>query len=171
MKINVLELKHSREANYIFKKEFDGFEIGQDKVQFVKPVQLKVQVNVAGEEILVRGKITAVFKLICNRCLEPYNTEIYVNFMENLIKEDKYKKLPVDEKDDNLHSYKGDIIELDELVKQNIILSLPIKRICSVNCKGLCPQCGKNLNTEKCDCKIDNVDPRLAKLKDFFKFN
>jgi uncharacterized protein len=61
-----------------------------------------------------------------------------------------------------------DELFIDEIIVDNIILSLPIKTLCSETCKGLCPICGQNLNEGDCDCEIENIDPRLQKLKDFY---
>lgn len=60
-----------------------------------------------------------------------------------------------------------EVIDVTEVIENNIIIELPIKRLCKENCKGLCQQCGVNLNFSKCKCEKD-IDPRLAKLKDFF---
>ncbi|MDF2674142.1 MAG: hypothetical protein K0R09_2410, partial [Clostridiales bacterium] len=60
-------------------------------------------------------------------------------------------------------------IDLKDMVMDNIILSMPIKFLCSPECRGLCPVCGKNLNKYQCNCNKNNVDPRLAVLKDLFK--
>ncbi|SUY61625.1 ribosomal protein L32 family protein [Clostridium sporogenes] len=62
---------------------------------------------------------------------------------------------------------KNEAIDVTEVIENNIIIELPIKRLCKKNCKGLCQQCGANLNFSKCKCEKD-IDPRLAKLKDFF---
>ncbi|MFW5872616.1 MAG: YceD family protein, partial [bacterium] len=63
-----------------------------------------------------------------------------------------------------------DIKEVDirQILKSNIFLDLPIKPLCSEDCKGLCPQCGQNLNKGDCNCERDIIDPRLAKLEKFF---
>ena len=53
-------------------------------------------------------------------------------------------------------------------MENNILLTLPIKRLCKEDCKGLCQQCGNNLNLSTCQCDNDDIDPRLAKLKDLF---
>jgi len=57
---------------------------------------------------------------------------------------------------------------LDSILKDNIILNLPVKKVCDDNCKGLCPRCGVNLNEKTCDCKDENINPQLEVLKKFF---
>lgn len=60
--------------------------------------------------------------------------------------------------------YEGDRIDLGEEVRQSIILALPMKPVCREDCLGLCSHCGRNLNKEKCGCKEEEIDERLAKL-------
>ncbi|WDU84060.1 YceD family protein [Caloramator sp. Dgby_cultured_2] len=62
-----------------------------------------------------------------------------------------------------------DRINLEDMIIDNIILSYPAKILCSDDCKGLCPVCGKNLNEGQCECLKDVIDPRLEALKQFFK--
>jgi len=73
-----------------------------------------------------------------------------------------------DNKDDEIIFIDGDTIDITNIVKNNIILSLPFKKLCKDDCKGICQNCGGNLNTTSCHCKEDDIDPRLAKLKDLF---
>ena len=63
----------------------------------------------------------------------------------------------------------GDTVDLTDLLVQDIISSLPIQPLCSEDCKGLCQECGANLNRETCDCDKEQVNERFAALKDLFK--
>ena len=65
--------------------------------------------------------------------------------------------------------YDDDLLDLEDYIYNEVISSLPMKTLCHKDCKGLCPKCGANLNTESCDCIQEEIDPRLEKLKDFFK--
>ena len=58
------------------------------------------------------------------------------------------------------------IVKMDEPIKQLIYLSMPMKSLCKQDCKGICPNCGVNLNDEKCQCENDLTDPRFDELKD-----
>jgi uncharacterized protein len=62
--------------------------------------------------------------------------------------------------------YKGEGLLLEDALREQVLLALPLKVICRENCKGLCPQCGKNLNTEQCSCAETMEDPRWSALKD-----
>jgi uncharacterized protein len=67
----------------------------------------------------------------------------------------------------NLGYYREDEIDLDPIVLEQIVLQIPIKPLCREACKGLCPQCGADLNVESCECRVDSGDLRFAVLKNF----
>lgn len=164
MKINVSNLNKYEEKEFAFLKNFDAFRIGQELIIISDPVELNVRAILSGEEVLVQGKIKVSITLECNRCLENYRDKIEIEFAERFVKETQLFS-----EQDDCYLYNDNIIEFDDFVNQNIILSLPVKRICSDNCKGLCPLCGTNLNNLVCECVTNDVDVRLEKLKDFFK--
>jgi uncharacterized protein len=62
--------------------------------------------------------------------------------------------------------YEGDGILLDDVVREQILLAVPLKVTCREDCKGLCPQCGKNRNQEDCSCAVTQEEPRWAALKE-----
>jgi DUF177 domain-containing protein len=61
--------------------------------------------------------------------------------------------------------YEDDRIDLGQMILEQIVLALPMKPLCKVDCRGLCPECGANRNATSCDCEIDDTDPRWATLK------
>jgi len=70
------------------------------------------------------------------------------------------------ELDDDIHLVQEEIVELDPYLREAFAVSLPMAAICREDCKGLCPVCGKDRNTETCGCESEAVDPRLAPLQD-----
>ena len=64
--------------------------------------------------------------------------------------------------------YENDELNLEEYIWSQVVSSLPMKTLCSNDCKGLCPTCGVDLNTQSCDCMGNTIDPRLEKLKELF---
>ena len=76
-------------------------------------------------------------------------------------------ELEVEEDDLTTAFYRNDEIDLEQLMREQFYLALPMKPLCGDLCKGLCPACGTNLNKGSCDCKRDWEDPRLAALKSF----
>jgi uncharacterized protein len=102
-------------------------------------------------EILLRGTITGTITVGCSRCLEEYACPITVSFAQAYPSTD-------------------DSIDVEEEVRQVLLLSLPEKPLCTETCAGLCPDCGKNRNTVSCTCAADKpADLRWQKLQDFIK--
>ena len=97
---------------------------------------------------------------LCSRCLDTICEELEFDVNERLAKSDI---------DEDVLIIDSSEFDLDETVIKSFGLELPINYMCSDNCRGLCHVCGCNLNHQNCDCEDDNVDPRLAALKDFLK--
>ncbi len=102
------------------------------------------------------------WKTECARCLKRVDYHIEGNIKRSIVK--KFNDI-----DDESVLVESDVIDLTDLIVDDIILNLPTQIICSESCKGLCMKCGVNLNEEDCECDIENIDPRLSKLKDLFK--
>ncbi len=93
----------------------------------------------------------------CSRCAEEFKMDFQVPIEHLLVNN------LVNEENDDYIVVENSVLDLDALVCEDIVLSLPNKFLCREDCKGLCSKCGKNLNNGSCDCKKD-VDPRLAAL-------
>ena len=76
-----------------------------------------------------------------------------------------------DEEDDEMPEMEGYQLNVETLVYDEILLNWPMKILCRPDCKGVCPVCGRNLNDGECGCDTFVPDPRMAALKDIFKFN
>lgn len=144
------------------KKEFDfTFEPEytlSDDISLDTPgiaVSGKIENNTGIVSLSASVKFSAT--VVCGRCAENFKKDFEFNFGHLLA-----KSLEDDDNDDYIVVEDG-VLHLDELVCEDIIFSLPIRFLCSEDCKGLCTKCGKNLNEGKCDCKKD-IDPRMAAL-------
>ena len=126
-------------------------------LRFLKPVSLKGTLLNIGGSIELSAKVETVIEFDCDRCCETLNEEFEAEFTEILRKED----FDSDDKNPDAIYYQGNSVDLDDIVLNNIILALPSKHLCSEDCKGLCPTCGKNLNFGKCDCESTPTDPRF----------
>lgn len=116
--------------------------------------------------ITVKGMISCVIAGFCDRCGENVKVPLVCEFGEafsNL--EEKADEDALDE-DDVIHFFEGDEIDLLSYVEQSIFLAMPMKILCRPDCKGLCPQCGINLNENECSCDKSPIDPRFAVLAD-----
>ena len=139
------------------------------KIDFTEPVKFTGDIYKVDEDNFLSGNINFKYKENCARCLKEFVQEINTAISGKLIEgSKKIKETDEDEEDLKIY-YEGNNIDLTESVVSAIILSLPMKSLCKEDCKGLCPKCGKNLNEGKCDCVEDDIDPRLAKLKEFLQ--
>ena len=124
------------------------------------------------EDIRLVGKLSAQVESRCARCLEPVASTVAEEF--DLI----YRPLGVDTRGEEVSIsraeteigyYQGDGLLLQDALKEQVLLALPARQICSEDCKGLCPHCGRNLNTETCDCVGAVTDSRWTALEDIRK--
>ncbi len=131
------------------------------------------QVSLAkhGQDVLVRGSLSGQLEQACSRCLEPFTAPAAIEFDLLLVPGPPGASLEDEEltsSDLDLDYYTDETIDLESLLREQIILMLPLKPLCNEACKGLCPHCGANLNREACTCPAENVDSpfaHLAKLK------
>jgi uncharacterized protein len=131
------------------------------------PIHLEVRLTKMGDEYLVRGELRTRANLICDRCAEPYVAEIEDQML--ILYTLSGKVIPPEEEaqyEEVRRINPGDMeIDIGDDVRQTLILALPWKRLCSPECRGLCPRCGANLNVEPCRCAEPVVDPRWEALK------
>ena len=136
---------------------FNGLDI-----VFTTPFKLKGTVkNIAGT-LYLELNADVSFETQCARCLDTVSENMSFEIYE------VFSKTP-SENDDEVTVLESGNIDLDDVVENAFVGMLPINYVCSEDCKGLCPECGCNLNYETCSCDTDNIDPRLAVLKNFLK--
>jgi len=116
---------------------FSSLELETDTVKFSGPIKIKAEVSRITNAVTVNLSLSGSTHLNCSRCL---------------------RELEVELKKDLKFNYRSDrakpIIDLDQDIKEEIILDYPISSLCSPECKGICPKCGKNLNEGGCSCAI-----------------
>ena len=120
------------------------------------------------QDIRLRGKLHTGVELQCARCLDSVPQEINREFelLYRPLGSDAGKdELSVTDAEAEIGYYQGDGILLEDVLREQVLLSLPIKITCRADCKGLCPHCGKNLNQEQCSCSVPAEDPRWEALK------
>ncbi len=124
-----------------------------------KPVWVRAEaVNTAGVVRLII-KAEFLYSRPCDRCFSPSDRNMSLEFEHNLV-----TSLSGDSNDDYIE-VPDYLLDLDELTTTDILLELPLKYLCSDDCKGLCQNCGANLNDGDCDCDKKTVDSRLEVLK------
>jgi uncharacterized protein len=121
------------------------------------------------KDIRLRGRLSTGLELQCARCLEPVKQDIVREFellYRPLGADASRDELSVTDAEAEIGYYEGDGILLEDVLREQVLLALPLKITCSEDCKGLCLHCGKNLNEEKCSCSVPMEDPRWAALKE-----
>ncbi len=145
--------------------------------------RLKASLHKVSGGVLLQGEFLAEVLAPCNRCLVDLTLKLPVSFMLNLIPKDlamgedgedgegdddekaaRAGSFDLGDADEEL--FDGKTIDLDPILREQVLLALPMQVVCREDCSGLCPTCGQNLNEAKCGCEQRVVDPRLAVLKD-----
>lgn len=140
--------------------DLSGLELDGVK-PFCAPVKVQAQVKSFAGSALLDVHLMVTVRMPCDRCFEMTTQERIRNFSHTLVRE-----LSEEQDDDAYIVVPDERLDLDELLTEDILLDMPSKFLCSPDCKGLCPKCGKNLNEGDCACEKREVDPRLAVLKD-----
>jgi uncharacterized protein len=159
-----------------------GARAGQDTgFRAIRPSTLHASLRKVSGGVLVDGKFTAHVAAPCKRCLLDVTMDLPVSFTLNLVPEslvrgDDQEDEGADDRgqgetggsfemeDADEEVFDGKTIDLDPIVREQVLLALPMNAVCREDCKGLCAQCGQNLNEKQCGCETKVSDPRLAPL-------
>lgn len=154
MNLNLNSLKEIGSHKRIEKKiEISDVEYRHQVIEIPYPFDVLLDIYCTAGSFVITGTLTGKLLLFCSRCLEKFEYNIEIEIDEEIMKNEI----------EDLENF-----DLTELFTENILLSIPIKPICSEECKGLCTVCGQDLNQAECDCDQEMIDPRLAKLKEFY---
>lgn len=117
------------------------------------PIEVEGILYIEDNALKVDLQVRVQVHLVCSRCIEEFICPLNLHLQEsyNLVEDQGILQ--------------NETIDLTELLRENILLNLPIKPLCTENCNGLCAECGTNLNVLPCQCKEEAVDPRLSVLK------
>ena len=165
MKINVKKLLNGEISNQSFEYEFileydstvDSKEAGYT---FLSPVKVKGNIKNAGGFIPLTATCEVEIEGKCARCLESVKETVVSEFSRTVA-----VSLEAEDEDDEYLLVSEGCIEIQEPIRDEVLLSLPMRLLCSEDCRGLCPKCGCNRNTTQCNCTEHTPDPRWAVLK------
>jgi len=169
-----LDLTRYRQPLNHFSRTFQPGDVGQegDAYRIVAPVHLDFELHKDKDKFRLVGTAKTELELLCSRCLEPFRMPVDSPFDLRFLPATEIAaddEREVQEEDFETSYYRDDQIDLNELLREQFYLALPMKPLCREDCKGLCPQCGTNLNTGTCACAVQWEDPRLAPLKGLIK--
>lgn len=175
----LIEIKELELHPIDFEEEFrpGDLDLGPD-------LQQKTQLRAAGraqlieehhgkheriKDIRVNGELATALELACARCLEPVIQDVNRKFdllYRPLGADAGREELSVTGAEAEVSYYQGEGLLLEDVIREQVLLAVPLKIICREDCQGLCPHCGVNLNLEKCSCAEPFEDPRWTALKD-----
>jgi uncharacterized protein len=142
-------------------------DLGGGDSRLVGRLELNLQATRAGDEVRLVGNLRAIVEIDCDRCLKPSTMPVDQSFDLLYLppaKTSEEKELGDD--DLSIAFYQDEAINIDDLVREQVELALPMARLCGEACRGLCPECGANLNEGDCICSSEQVDPRWGALKE-----
>ena len=122
-----------------------------------------------GGEVRIQGRYTVEMKAQCDRCLGsarfPLDSgfDLFYRPVSFIAREEE---VAIDEGEAEIGFYEDGGIELEDILREQVLLALPMQRVCSDVCKGICPVCGRNRNETACDCHVEPTDDRWGALRD-----
>lgn len=165
----ILELTQIRRPETEVSRRYEpaAFEGRSSQFRVIAPVDLRFTVSKDKDRFRLVGTVATVLELGCSRCLESFELPVVSSFDVRYLpqSENTGEEREVEEDDLSDAFYRDDLIDLGQLMEEQFYLALPMKPLCREECKGLCANCGANLNIETCDCQVRWEDPRLAGLK------
>lgn len=139
--------------------EFDHPSVQVDDELVIRDLNGVLRLTRAAQGIYVEGTLRGTLRLECARCLEPTDQVLAPHLGELFV-------FPADKAEDPVLAIpETAILDLRPLLREVMLLEIPIRPVCKPDCQGLCPVCGQNLNEGDCDHPQEDIDPRLAPLQ------
>jgi uncharacterized protein len=145
-------------------------DLGGDELEQESPLRAAGEAALvphSSGEVRIRGRYSVEIRVACDRCLErtryplEADFDLYYRPVETIAREEE---VGIDEAEAEIGFYEGGGIELEDVLREQILLALPMQRICGEDCKGICPMCGENRNQAACNCKMEDAAARWGAL-------
>lgn len=139
-----------------------------ERVSLAEPAIVSGKVRLARNEVFVNGHVDTRVQVECDRCLKPVEMPVNADFELEYIPGSDYEAgrvAELTEEEMSVSVFDGKAIDVDEIVKEQILLTVPSRMLCRENCLGICPECGTDRNSGECSCNTNDIDPRWAALK------
>jgi uncharacterized protein len=164
-----LQRLHGQREHFDRSFQPSAFDPQDPEYRVAAPVELSMDVERSGKDAFrVTGRAITRLELDCGRCLEPFEVPVdasfelrYIPAAENTGEEER----EIEEDDLTTAFYREGALDVIEMLREQFTLATPMKPLCAEACRGLCPECGANLNRTECGCTPKWEDPRLAALK------
>jgi uncharacterized protein len=159
-----IPISHLQDGHHSIELSAEPVDFGLDEFEpYTHSIALRIELERRGGTFYLHYFVSTAGTFTCDRCLEPFVLELKADFQTVYYSSDSQGV----DLDEETHLLAQDAIDIDitEDIRETVLLAVPLKLLCRPDCKGLCPQCGANLNYETCSCSTEVIDPRWAKLK------
>lgn len=156
------------QAAFDFSLEPNEIDLESETAKVADTVRINAKLKKGIAQTDVSGTIFAKLEIECSRCLQPTEQYFEIAFNAAFVTPENYteaKETELKSEDLDVSIFEGDRINLTELVREQILLTVPTQTFCREDCKGLCQKCSANRNLINCNCEEKEVDPRWAALK------
>ena len=174
MKIQLSALKEGMNE-ILFEHTAGSLELQEDEEFssiFENPIHIQINANKIGTQLFIEIIVRTIGNFACDRCLENYTKDLKDRFRLVYSLESDVDIVTGDEASDEggLRFLTKDktTIDISEDLRESLLLMVPMKKLCSEDCRGICPQCGANRNIEECNHRDEKIDPRWEALKKLY---
>lgn len=165
--LNLAKIRTAHER-FDFVYPQDTFAADRETFSVAAPVELGFDIHKDKDKFHLIGRVQTTLEMPCSRCLEPFTMPVDATFdlrYQPRTDADDTGEREVQEDDFSAAFYEDEQIDLGQLMREQFYLVAPMKPLCQDDCRGLCAQCGTNLNKGTCQCAPRWDDPRFAALK------
>lgn len=166
-----IELENLTETETSFAHTYtpDELSLEDERVSLAAPLRVELRARRKGEEVILRGSVAGEVEVACDRCLRAVRSPLAAEFEYDFTPQDAARETEdegreLHAEDFNRAVYDESQIDMDALVREQVLLETPSRAICDEPCKGLCAKCGANLNEQDCGCAHEEIDPRWSAL-------
>lgn len=145
-------------------------QFDDERVRLTQPPEISGRIVRKGATVALKGHLSTRAEVDCDRCLKAIAFPVSVDFSLQYVTAEDYESshaVELEEADMMLSIFDGRTVDIDEIVREQVLLTVPARALCRDDCAGLCPLCGIDRNMKECGCQEAEMDPRWAALKDF----
>ncbi len=156
-----------RRESLVYEKDSFAYMGNNYKIREKSPIDITFS-NIGIGKVLIKGGMKLVLEIPCDRCLKLVGVPLEVSFEQEVASPDSRSQAEVQDEQDFML---GCDLDVEAFVNGEILINMPVKVLCKPDCKGICKQCGHDLNEGDCGCDAFVPDPRMAAIKDIFNAN
>ena len=185
MKNLILHIEQIKDKNLFqdFEASAEAFPVLADMIQnheceFLEPLRIRIKAFRVKELFEVEGAFQTRVRLTCSRCLKDFDTSLmskfeltYTKELASITETSVEEEVELRVEDIGLLYFRGEEINLRDGIQEQVVMAFPLRSLCAQTCKGLCTQCGADLNQGDCGCKVEPTTNKFAVLKDLKLIN